>query len=95
MCMCVYVQIEKKLLRSARTLLQVSQDGVKREKLKASIATHETSVKNLKHQIRELKGQLLSLGQTMPAYCCCSCFLLLFVVVGVECFSFMLTLGEC
>ena len=85
-CMCVYVQIERTLLRSARTLLQVSQDEVKREKLKLSIATHETNVKSLKHQIRELKGQ------TMPAYCCCVflvvfcyCLLLLVWNVSVSC----------
>ena len=56
----VCLQIEKKLLVSARTLLEVTQDEVKREKLRGAISTHESNVQALRQQLAEMKGMSFS-----------------------------------
>ena len=62
MRVCVCVQIEKKLLVSARTLLEVTEDEGKREKLRTAIDTHQSNVQSLKEQLTELKGTSVAVG---------------------------------
>ena len=62
------MQIEKKLLVSAQTLLEVTQDPGKREKLTAAIATREQNVKSLRLQLLELKGVCVCV-----CVCVCEC----------------------
>ncbi|CAI8019793.1 Dynamin-binding protein [Geodia barretti] len=58
--------IEKKLLVSARTLLEVTQDEVKREKLRGAISTHESNVQALRQQLAEMKGQRETVSESSP-----------------------------